>query len=245
MTKKIVSKYWTHEYIKGFFRNFTSNSIHANQTNDNAVSLYFNKISDSYYQKKHEASNDSLICSYIKSNLILREQLLTNKPIVYDLGSGYGDIYECIDFPQNSTINLVDFSDKSLSIAKKKIDGISNVKTELINLNEWESKKNDAQIVLCINVIPYISDINSLIERISNSMLKDSIFILLYPTRSPVWEDYFEKISLIYHDPKKISDISTVYNLKIVSDESINFHFTKPFSFIKKSIGKLTVFKKT
>lgn len=245
MRKPITSKYWAFEYIKGLLRDCVPILNHSKiEYSKDSVAVYFNKISEKYYSKNHEASNDSLICYYLSSNEYLNNALSIDNPVIYDLGAGYGDIYKCIDFPINSNINLVDFSENSLSIARNSLNHISNVNVTLCDLREWEPDTDDANIILCINVISYIENIDLVFKSVSQTMKKDGVFVLLYPTRSPVWEDSFEGVKSIYHDSEYISDIFVELGVICIQDIDISFNFPLPFNFINKSIGKLSIFRK-
>jgi SAM-dependent methyltransferase len=235
-----VSWKWTWELLKGFTR--IKHRLFPKRATKDPLE-YFSRLPARTYEEYHVASEDDVIRYFLITSPSLAKKVSQKHLKVYDLGCGYGDLFFTIPFDSSSSITLVDFARVPLESAFNRLsDTYKNVETICTDLRSRQLPPDSADIAFAINILPYFDD-NAVKNLLNPDFLRnDGLLCLVYPTRSFVWEEFFEGIRIRFFDSRLIADEAASVGLHLVEDSNIFFRL--PIFRRKIVIGRLQVFKK-
>lgn len=237
------SWFWTLELLSGVIRRRLSpkpDVIQGKDTKD-----YFVELSAPEYRKHHAAAGDSLLGKYLKCSVALAGCLRENDIIIYDLGSGYGDFYSTIALPCNSHVVLVDFIPQVLELTRDELSScVSSVNCLHADLRTWKAPSNVANLAVCINVLPYIPDLDSFFESAQTLLKQDGHLCLVYPLRSVVWEEVFAGIEIIFHNPAHVAQSAERAGFNALEKQEIRFAVPGTWGLCSFPIARLEIFSR-
>ncbi len=235
------SYHWTWEFIKGTFRNKFSPLPDRSRREPYS---YFNELTQKYYDQYHSASNDDIFCCYLRMIPHINEYLNRKNITVYDLGTGFGDLFNCLQFHTTSNIVLVDFVQDSLAIAESIIaDRYNNIIQIKADLNNWGNSSHKSHLTFSINVLPYIGELSSFFGTLSGVTRPSGHCCIVYPIKSPVWEESFDGISIVLHNPQKVNRTAREAGLCLVEEREVRFSLPYSRGKINFPIGIITIFQ--
>jgi len=207
-----------------------------------SVKTYFNEISTKKYSRKHKASEDDLFARHIHQlDRFIVPKIYDAK--VWDLGCGYGYVQNLFELNSAAEIVFVDFAENALALAKQETSFLSAQKTFLCaDITQYEFPHQDADIIICVNVVPYIDDINSLTQRVASLLKPGGLFLLVYPVASIVWEKQFEGITIKFHPEQILKHTFEQSGLRCW--EKVSVQFTIPLLRKKENVAIVQLFEK-
>lgn len=189
--------------------------------------------------------NNKLFCSFFRKSRVLSTYKSKTFFTLYDIGVGFGDFFECITFPPTTKLVLVDFVKKNLEIAATRLSKIyPKIETVLADLRTWEGRYHKADIVLCINVLPYITNYNQFLFLLSDLVKKNGHCCLVYPIKSPVWDERFDGIQITLFDPNNVNILASKAGLHVVEQTEIRFALPGTRGKIHFPIAMFTIFQR-
>lgn len=232
---------WTREFMEGIFRNIRR----APQELARDTVSYFSDLSQHEYAALHRASNDKLLSTHLSHSAVMSAYMARRNLRIYDLGAGSGEIFDSLKWDPTAHITLVDFAPAYLDHAKASLSPrFDSVTTLNADLRCWCAPSAEVDLVLCVMVLPYLTDCRRLFENAAKLLRVGGHFCLMYPLRSPVWEEEFEGIRLVFHDPRSLRMIASNNAMRIVEKIPVRFSIPGTFGLVRFTIANCDCYQK-
>lgn len=134
---------------------------------DNSVAEYFKNSKLEWWKPVGEDYNQQVT--------VIKNWLKKLHPqTVLELGAGFGRISEILDEISNVDLTIVDINKKALDVLRRKFSHREIVEG---NVSELSYEKNKYDLVVAIELLVHIPDIESLVEKIYDSLKENGSFI--------------------------------------------------------------------
>ncbi len=226
---------YTLEYLKGLIRKAPT----IDYSKSNCIK-YFDGCAKEKLIQKHAVASKLPFLNLIKSLESIRTIKNGNKVVVVDLGCGTGELERSNILPQDSFICMVDYSKNMINCCK---DILTNADIHLI-IGDGENlpfKSGIFDMVIMINMLPYIKYINKLLEDVRRIIKSNGSIIIVNPIPSPLWEEEFDGIRIILRDPYNIKASLKDVGFKIIEIKRCYFRFILPLPIYKIPIAEAIV----
>jgi ubiquinone/menaquinone biosynthesis C-methylase UbiE len=207
------------------------------------VKSYFNGILPDTYSELHVASKDEPFYRPIFKSTYLEKRFNgSNLPRILDLGCGYGDTHRLLKQTYQCEYFGIDFAFESVKLAAHhKTDKTSHFLVG--EITSLPLANNQFDIVLCINVIPYIDSVTEISDEIVRVTKSGALFGIILPISNPYWEINFDGISLCMHDPDIVKKTLAKQNFHLIEIDYIRF-YPLPLLPIFTTYGMFMLFEK-
>ena len=92
------------------------------------------------------------------------------------------------------------------------------------DLRDWSlPKQSQYDLVLSINVVPYIEDLDQFFYACSSRVTLGGKVLVAAPVRSVVWEDEFDNVRVLFHKPEDVTKAAELAGFKSVDRRWIGF----------------------
>jgi len=197
---------------------------------------YFQRLSPDSYQGAFFAGNINIFhFSFINSNIINNFASKKNSTIL-ELGCGFGDLMQVIPYRCNY-IGL-DWSEKSLMIASH-VAEYKNISFYPVcgDAEDIPLSNNIADIILILNLLPYIENFDKLVEGISRVAKDNSCIAVLNPVKNPFWEYEFEGFGINFYKREKIIQKFKKEGFMVANLKQIDYQLIPKTSFLTQHIA--------
>lgn len=139
------------------------------------------KNSVEFWDGMSENYDNQISTKYVKTykkTVEMTQKYLKKSDNVLDFGCGTG--ITTVKLSENvARIHAIDSSDKMINIARKKVfdQGLSNVDFKTIALDDVELNENSYDVILAFNVLYFIKDIDSTLDKVSKLLKPGGLFI--------------------------------------------------------------------
>lgn len=230
---------WTIELLRGFVRI----ALKRKGTRDRNPHEYFEDLSRRRYSQRHKDSADTVFARYLQGSALVSRLSNKRNQRIYDLGTGYGNLFTVVEFHPSSEIILVDFVDRNLQAAKARIERrYARVSTMNLDIRTDTPPKDNADAAFCMNVLPYLESPDLLLAFSSDVLRLGGNLLLLYPLRSLVWEETFEGVGITFHDPQQVAECGSRKGLIRTESTAVKFAVWGTARLVKVPIASLDVF---
>lgn len=138
---------------------------------------------------------------------------------VLELGCGRGGLYRWLLQKRPKALSYlgVDFDDVAIERCSYAFTD-KNAKFIVQDVVKSASIFEKAyDLIVCINVLPYVTNINSLARKIANaSLLERGLIAVVDPVPSPFWEEKFGGFVIAIRKPEIVQKVFSAVGLEIV-----------------------------
>lgn len=147
--------------------------------------VYAQIDSSNTYKKYCELVHGTSLFQLNMTDSIMIEKLLSllnlnENSKVLDLGCGLGGITEYIYEKKNSSVLGVDFSEKAISIATKRVEGINKIKFLAQDIESFVKSEEKFDAVVAIDSLMFVKDLYNFISRVVSIVLPRGKIGMLY-----------------------------------------------------------------
>lgn len=147
--------------------------------------VYTQIDSSNAYKKYCELVHGKSLFQLNMTDITMIEELLgllnlKENSKVLDLGCGLGGITEYILEKTNSSILGVDFSQKAISIAAKRVEGKSRIKFLAQDIESFIKSEEKFDAVIAIDSLMFVKDLNDFVSRLISIVLPGGRIGILY-----------------------------------------------------------------
>jgi predicted TPR repeat methyltransferase len=216
-----VSWKWLWEFVSGVWHRFFGLLWRAVPNQD--PTEYFRRLNSAAYEEHHLAGNDDLFGAQCLALL---------KPVVDRLAGlrlldlGCGDAAFVMRLPvDDAEVTIVDCCRPRLQVAYDRLSVVAKSVIMLdVDLRQWHpAVGSEYDLVLAINVIPYINDLQGLLRICEACVTAGGSLLVAGPVRSCVWEDEFEGVRVVFHRPDDVNRAAAAAGFKLLELRWIGF----------------------
>ncbi|MFP7442643.1 MULTISPECIES: bifunctional 2-polyprenyl-6-hydroxyphenol methylase/3-demethylubiquinol 3-O-methyltransferase UbiG [Bacillus] len=203
---------------------------------ENSLSKEWDTISSTRFEQL--SNHKDLSFEYIIKPFILRELKKFDTSKVIDIGCGTGNLSYLLKDSVDDLIGI-DFSKKSVELAKKLSQGITNIQFYHSNIEDFHKKYKGAPFTLAISnmTLMDVSHLEEVLASISN--LLDSggklFFTIIHPCFWPKYKGYENEA---WYNYKEEIFIEGNFNIALEKNQNLTTHIHRPLESYMKALIK-------
>ena len=222
------------EYLAGILRSKSTLSY-----SKKSIAQYFEKMQRNLYDNKHIAAKDNPFIDTLLESKHLAKINFENK-IVLDLGCGWGDILNRMINLQRSTYIGIDFNEKALFTANN-LHPSNSIHWILADVDNIPLSKSCVDVILAINLVPYIQDLRMFLSNLKKNLKDDGILILVSATPCPFWEEEFDGVRIILRKKQEILSTAASLGYNLIEDSDISITLLPKLTFSQIKYGYMSI----
>lgn len=222
------------DFTKGLFRQFWFPREKLNFSRE-AVKRYFSTINKEKYYKRHTSLNNDLFIKPIFQQL---KDKIESRQLILDLGAGFCDLELLLTSTPIKGVNIIAIDEQlhMLNAGKKSIScaySMESLKISFLvgDILDCPLQNSCADLVLCINVSPYIESLKKLALEIKRLLKNGQHLVLVQPSKNIFWEEEFEGVKLNFFTNEELIGVFKNIGFDMFEKTLLKFFL---FPFLKK-----------
>jgi len=206
---------------------------------------YFENINHKDYLEKHNREFYRVIYSELLESRNIHNKLGKREQVILDLGAGSCEfVFLLLDkYPEeNHKIIAIDFSENMLRKASPELHcNYSNHDSLVADMVRCPLKEECSDIIFCINSIPYIADLDSMLKEINRLARPKGYLAVVFPNNRRIWTRKFENIRVF--DNRDLHGAAFRNNFNALEERVITFNLNESVKSMVIPIAKFMLFQ--